>query len=98
MGHWEIFLTHIFIQIIFKNVSEIQMGRIILLCICILTISISKMLTSDHSDSVAAAADDPEVKNSGEQCILVVPEAEDLDEVPLHEAVSLLELAAKLMV
>ena len=59
---------------------------------------IENLLTSELSHSVAAAADDPETKDSGEQGILVVQEAEDIDEVPLHDAVSLLELAAKLIV
>ena len=44
---------------------------------------IENQLVSDLSHSVAAAVDDPEANISGEQCILVVPQAADLDEVPL---------------
>ena len=40
-------------------------------------------LTSDFSHFVVAIADDPEMEDSGEYCFLVVPEAEDLDEIQL---------------
>ena len=40
-------------------------------------------LTSDFSHFVAAAADDPEMEDSGENCFLVVSEAEDLDGIQL---------------
>ena len=52
----------------------------------------------DHFHENQLMTDDPEAKDSGEQCFLVVPEAEDLDEIPLQEAVSLLGLAAKVVV
>ena len=51
---------------------------------------IENWLMFDPSYSVTAVSDDPEMKVSGEQFVLLVPEAEDLDEVPLQEAVSLL--------
>ena len=55
------------------------------------------LLASDPSHSVAAADDDPETKDSGEQGVMVTPKAEDLAEVPIQEAVSLLEIAAQVM-
>ena len=59
---------------------------------------IENIIMSHPSHSVSAAADNPETNVSGEQCILVVPEAEDVDKVPLQEAVSFLEIAVQVMV
>ena len=53
---------------------------------------------SDCLYSVAAAVYDSEREDSGEHCFLAVPEAEDLDVIQLWEAVSLLSLAAKVVV